>query len=85
MRAFLSLQLARFARRAGVLRTPLVRPLLLDRRRMAAVVSVLIGTRFTTVETHYGGGALDIDDRDAYAAIQANFDAWRRHQVERPR
>ena len=31
-------------------------------RRFEAVASALCGSRFTIVETHYGGGALDIDD-----------------------
>lgn len=80
--AFGALQLARLARRFDVLRAPLVRPLLLDRARMEAVVSALMRTRFTIVETHYGGGALDIDDADAYRAITANFDRWMAHQAE---
>lgn len=79
--AFVGLQLARVARAAGVLRSPLVRPFLLDRARMEGVVSALMRTRFTIVETHYGGGALDIDDADAYGAISANFDRWTAHQA----
>ncbi len=81
VRAFVAMQLARVWRRAGVLRSPLVRPLLLELPRMEAVVSALMRTRFTTVETHYGGGALDVDDADAYEAIRVNFDAWRGHQA----
>jgi CTP:molybdopterin cytidylyltransferase MocA len=79
--AFLSLQLARLARRIGVLRAPVFRPFLLTRRRFETATSALAGTRFTIVETHYGGGALDVDDADAYEAIRANFDAWRAHQA----
>lgn len=81
--AFTSLQLARVARRWNVLERRAVRRLLLDRRHMETVVSALMQTRFTTVETHYGGGALDVDDAAAYEAIRANFDAWRDHQTTR--
>ena len=79
--AFLSLQSARAARRIEMLRSPLFRPFLLSRERFEAVVSALAGTRLSIVETHYGGGALDIDDAAAYEAIRVNFDAWRAHQA----
>jgi CTP:molybdopterin cytidylyltransferase MocA len=79
--AFASLQLARVARRRELLRHRWVRPLLLELRHMEHVVSALMRTRFTTVETHYGGGALDIDDAEAYEAIRVNFDVWRAHQT----
>ena len=79
--AFVALQLARLARRTGHLRSSLVRPFLLERSRMEAVVSALMHTRFTIVETHYGGGALDIDDAEAYRAVTANFDRWIAHQA----
>jgi hypothetical protein len=77
----LALQSARVARHLGLLRSPLFRPFLLSRQRFEAVGSALGASRFTLVETHYGGGALDIDDADAYEAIRVNFDAWRAHQA----
>jgi GTP:adenosylcobinamide-phosphate guanylyltransferase len=42
--------------------------------------SSLMRTRFTAVETHYGGAALDIDTPEHYRVIQENFEAWKRMQ-----
>ena len=40
------------------------------------LIGIILGTRFKTVETHYGGGALDIDSEVEFEAIKENFDDW---------
>jgi GTP:adenosylcobinamide-phosphate guanylyltransferase len=50
------------------------------RSGMNESIGRLLATRFTTVETHLGGAALDIDTQEHYAVIQENFDAWRAMQ-----
>ncbi len=52
----------------------------LRRARLERAISTLLGTRFATVETHYGGSALDIDTPEHYTVIQENFEAWREMQ-----
>jgi GTP:adenosylcobinamide-phosphate guanylyltransferase len=44
------------------------------------LIGILLGTRFKAVETHYGGGALDIDSEVEFEAIRENFDDWAAHQ-----
>ncbi len=55
---------------------------LLAKERVAKSISTLLGTRFTTAETRFGGAALDIDTPEHYGAIQENFEAWIRMQRE---
>lgn len=51
-----------------------------QKRNLEICISNLLGTRFTTVETHYGGAALDIDTAEHYAVIQENFEPWKQMQ-----
>lgn len=44
------------------------------------LIGIILGTRFKTVETHYGGGALDIDSEVEFEAIRENFDDWAAYQ-----
>lgn len=39
-------------------------------------VSDILGTRFKTVETSFGGAALDIDDEQSYRSMVQMFDGW---------
>jgi hypothetical protein len=50
---------------------------------LEASISRLLLTRFTAVETHYGGATLDIDTPEHYAVIQENFEAWKWMQRDR--
>ncbi len=43
-------------------------------------VGAVLGTRLRTVETTYGGAALDIDSNQEFNAIKANFEEWAAHQ-----
>ena len=54
----------------------------LKKERIEQSVSNLLHTRFTTVETNFGGAALDIDNATHYTAIRENFGAWKRMQLE---
>jgi CTP:molybdopterin cytidylyltransferase MocA len=53
--------------------------------RLERSVSRLLRTRFSTVETHLGGAALDIDTPEHYGIIQENFEAWINMQREMAR
>ena len=46
------------------------------------LIGIILGTRFKSVETHYGGGALDIDSEVEFEAIRENFDDWATYQRE---
>jgi hypothetical protein len=78
--AFLCLHAARLATHYGWQRTLLFRPFFLELSMVASLLSQLLRTRFTTVMTHYGGCALDVDNAEHYAAICANFERWMEHQ-----
>ena len=52
------------------------------KERIERSVSNLLHTRFTTVETHFGGAALDIDNAKHYAVIRENYGAWKQMQLE---
>jgi CTP:molybdopterin cytidylyltransferase MocA len=78
--AFLCLHVARLLAKHGWQRLPLFRPLLLELPMLASLLSQLLRTRFTTVITHYGGCALDVDNADQYEAIRHNFDRWLAYQ-----
>jgi hypothetical protein len=78
--SFLSLHVAGFVTRRGWQRTFLFRPFFLDLPMVASQMSQLLRTRFTTVETHYGGCTLDVDNAEHYEAICANFDSWLAYQ-----
>lgn len=54
----------------------------MPKERLERSVSRLLRTRFSTVETHLGGAALDIDTPEHYGIIQENFEAWIRMQKE---
>ena len=41
---------------------------------------MMLGCRFTSVITPYGGLSLDIDDESDYAIIGENLATWREHQ-----
>ena len=78
--AFLCLHIARLVNRYGWQRAFLFRPFFIDLSLVASLLSQLLRTRFTTIMTHYGGCALDVDNAEHYAAICTNFDRWREHQ-----
>lgn len=42
-------------------------------------ISEIFRTRFSVVETTFGGAALDIDNEKAYEAMRAMFRSWRAH------
>lgn len=78
--AFVCLHLARFIARCGLQHVRLLRPFFLELPLAASLMSHLLCCRFTTVMTHYGGCAIDIDNAEHYDAICANFVRWHAHQ-----
>lgn len=68
----------------GIPRVPLYRlpAYCLPKGRLERSVSRLLRTRFCTVETSFGGAALDIDTPEHYGVIKENFEAWIRMQRE---
>jgi hypothetical protein len=51
-------------------------------RQVEPMVALVLGTRLKTVETTYGGAALDIDSDYEFETIKVNFDEWMAHQKE---
>jgi GTP:adenosylcobinamide-phosphate guanylyltransferase len=49
-------------------------------RQVEPTVGLILGTRVRTVETTYGGAALDIDSDYEFETIKANFAEWMDHQ-----
>ena len=47
---------------------------------VASLMSQFLGTRSTTVMTHYGGSTIDVDNAEHYEAICANFARWMSYQ-----
>ena len=78
--AFLRLHAARVLARYGLAEYRLSRPVFLDLPVVCSLLSQLLDTRFTVVNTHHGGCTLDIDNAEQYAAICANFTAWLSYQ-----
>jgi len=78
--AYLCLHIANFMTRHHLRLSVLCRPFSLHLSMVASLMSQLLRTRFTMVETHYGGCALDVDNADHYQAICDNFDRWHTYQ-----
>ena len=78
--AFLRLHAARILTRYGLADFGLARPIFLDLPVVCNLLSQLLDTRFTVVNTLYGGCSLDSDNAEQYSAVCANFTAWLRHQ-----
>ena len=78
--AFLRLHAARILTRYGFADYRPARPFFMGLPVVCDLMSQLLDTRFTIVNTPYGGCALDIDNAEHYAAICANFTAWLSHQ-----
>lgn len=78
--AFLRLHAARIVTRYGLADFGLARPIFPDLPVVCNLLSQLLDTRFTVVNTLYGGCSLDIDNAEQYSAVCANFTAWLRHQ-----
>jgi hypothetical protein len=51
-------------------------------RQVEPTVGLILGTRLRTVETTYGGAALDIDSDYEFETIKANFPEWMTYQEE---
>jgi len=77
---YVLLHLAALLHRIPMARLHRIPAFFLRRDRMEKAISDLLGTRFTTVETHFGGSALDIDTPEHYAVIKENFEAWKEMQ-----
>lgn len=78
--SYLSLHVARLVTQYGWQHLSLFRPFFLHLPMVASQMSQLLCTRFTTVETHYGGCTLDVDNAEHYEAICANFASWQAYQ-----
>lgn len=78
--AYLCLHIANFMTRYHLRPSVFSRPLFLHLSMVSSLMSQLLRTRFTMVETHYGGCALDVDNADHYRAICDNFDRWHAYQ-----
>jgi GTP:adenosylcobinamide-phosphate guanylyltransferase len=78
--AYLCLHIANLSVRYSLCPMAAFRPFHLDKNLVASLLSQLLRTRLTMVETHYGGCAMDVDNADHYHAICANFDRWLNYQ-----
>jgi len=52
-------------------------------RQVEPTVGTILGTRLKTIETTYGGAALDIDSDYEFETIKANFAEWISYQKAR--
>lgn len=80
---FFSMHIARILGQWGLREIPFFSPFFLPKAEVERRASALLGARFGTVETYYGGAALDVDDEYQYEVIKLNFDLWRRF-LEKP-
>lgn len=78
--AYLNLHIANLSVRYNLRPKAVFRPFRLDKNLVASLLSQLLRTRLTMVETHCGGCAMDVDNADHYHAICANFDRWLNYQ-----
>jgi hypothetical protein len=76
-RHFVSLHLARAIVKLGLRNIGLLRPFFLNRKDLEESISSILGTHFTTVQTSFGGAALDVDSEEHYFAMKSNFSHWR--------
>lgn len=81
--SFFCLHLAHYLTQYGWQHIPLFRPFFLELPMVASLMSQLLGTRFTTIMTHYGGCVMDVDNAAHYEAICANFERWMTYQQVR--
>ncbi len=49
----------------------------LPKKEIEKCISQLLGTRFVGVETHFGGAAMDIDNRKDLEIMKLRFNEWR--------
>ncbi len=84
-RHFISLHLARVMVKIGLRNVKFSQHLFMDRRDVENSVSSILGTRFTTVLTRFGGAALDVDSEEHYKAMKFNFSRWRKFLAQKAR
>jgi molybdopterin-guanine dinucleotide biosynthesis protein A len=78
---FILLHISNFFYRMRLLKLHRVSRWFLVQKNLEESVSNLLKARFTSVKTHYGGAALDIDTPEQYAIIKENFRRWREFQL----
>jgi CTP:molybdopterin cytidylyltransferase MocA len=78
--SFACLHIAGLLTRIGWQHAPVFRPFFVELPMVASLMSQLLRTRFTTIETHYGGCTLDVDNAEHYEALCANFESWLAYQ-----
>jgi hypothetical protein len=84
-RHFLFLHLARAIVKLGLRNVNFIKPVFLNRRDVEDSISSILGTRFTTVKTSFGGAALDVDSEGHYEAMKLNFSRWREFLTQKAR
>jgi hypothetical protein len=60
-------------------------PFFLNRKDLEDSISSILGTHFTTVQTSFGGAALDVDSEEHYFAMKSNFSHWRNFLAQKAR
>ncbi|MBW2306295.1 MAG: nucleotidyltransferase family protein [Deltaproteobacteria bacterium] len=85
LRHFFSLHLARAMVKLGLRNVRFLRHLFLNRRDVESSISPILGTRFTSVLTSFGGAALDVDSEEHYAVMKFNFSRWRDFLAQKAR
>ncbi|MDY6845121.1 MAG: nucleotidyltransferase family protein [Thermodesulfobacteriota bacterium] len=79
---FMALQLSSIFSRIGLTSFTRIPRRFCCEERLHRTISRILGTRFTTIETTYGGAALDIDNEKDYEIMRAMFQRWRDYQDE---
>jgi len=80
LKNFLSLHLASLISKFRLEHVRLLSRFYTSLPEVEATLSKILATRFTTVNTSYGGATLDIDTEEQYEIIKENFELWREYQ-----
>lgn len=54
----------------------------LPKEELESCISKILGTRFVSVETHFGGAALDVDNKKDLEIMKFRFNEWKQFQEE---
>ncbi|MBI4641169.1 MAG: NTP transferase domain-containing protein [Candidatus Tectomicrobia bacterium] len=80
LKNFLSLHMANLMSRFRLEHVEPFSRVFISLPEVEATISKVLATRFTTVNTSYGGATLDIDNEEQYEIIKENFEVWREYQ-----
>ncbi|MBI3015751.1 MAG: nucleotidyltransferase family protein [Candidatus Tectomicrobia bacterium] len=81
LRAYTLMQLSRVLMRMSLNRLSFYTRRLVSLRSLEEYAGKFLGTRLTSVETSFGGAALDVDNEQDFQVISQMFTRWRQFQL----